>query len=53
MTKEEAIAKLTSAGASLEKREDRHGVTRSGWWMDDVWLAPANQPKVALAALYG
>jgi hypothetical protein len=53
MTNSQAIALLTADGATLEKREDAHGVTRSGWWMDDVWLAPVSQPKAALEALRG
>ena len=53
MTNAEAMQRLNEAGAKLEKREDSHGVTRSGWWMDDVWLAPTNQPKAALEALRG
>jgi hypothetical protein len=44
---------LREVGAVLEKKEDRHGETKSGWWMDDVWLAPTNQPVQALAVLRG
>lgn len=40
-------------GASLEKKEDRHGDTKSGWWVDDVWLAPKNQPEDALRLIKG
>ena len=33
-----AIDNLREAGAVLEKKEDREGKTRSGWWIDDVYL---------------
>jgi hypothetical protein len=33
-----AINNLREAGAVLEKKEDRYGTTRSGWWIDDVYL---------------
>ena len=36
---EEARRKLIEAGAKCEKKEDREGKTRSGWWMDSVFLA--------------
>ena len=28
------IEMLTEAGAVYERREDSHGITRTGWWMD-------------------
>lgn len=51
MTKEQAKQKLIAAGAVLEKREDRHGTTLSGWWMDDVYLG--KDAKVAWEAIVG
>jgi hypothetical protein len=44
---------LRDRGAVLEKREDRHGETRSGWWLDGVWLAPGSDPVHALALARG
>jgi hypothetical protein len=39
-TKEQAaIEYLRNAGAVNEKKEDEHGKTRAGWWMDTVFLA--------------
>jgi len=37
-TKDEIRAKLIEYGAKLEKKEDRSGQTRSGWWLDDSYL---------------
>jgi hypothetical protein len=53
MSNEEAVQILKDRGAKLEKKENSHNETKSGWWMDDVWLAPANQPKQALRELDG
>ena len=50
---ESARAELLERGATLEKREDAHGDTKTGWWMDGVWLAPTNKPVLALASLDG
>ena len=56
MTKPEqksAIAKreLLAAGCVFEKKEDRQGVTKAGWWQDDVFLA--STPVYALEAIRG
>jgi hypothetical protein len=51
--KAEARAELLERGAALEKKEDRHGDTHSGWWMNDVWLGPTNDPVFALLKLKG
>lgn len=51
MTKEQAIAELIERGATNEKKEDQHGETKTGWWMDTVFLA--KNPIDALAALKG
>lgn len=48
-----AINELTALGAVCEKREDTHGDTRSGWWLDGVFLAPARELKAALEAVRG
>ena len=48
-----AVAELIAAGAVKERREDRHGDTKAGWWLDGVWLAPATQPQAAVAAMKG
>ena len=53
MSKSQAITKLIEAGAVHEKKEDAQGVTRSGWWMDSVWLAPYSKPMDALRAISG
>ena len=38
MTTLEAEAKLIEAGAVKEKAEDRYGETKSGWWLEGVFL---------------
>ena len=53
MTKSQAIEKLVEMGAVNEKKEDAQGVTKSGWWMDTVWLAPASKPLEALQSING
>jgi hypothetical protein len=40
-------------GATLEKREDKWGETKSGWWMDGVWLAGPHDPDDALRGIEG
>lgn len=50
-SEEEARQELIAAGAKLEKKEDRDGRTRSGWWMDDVFLGKT--AREALAGLRG
>ena len=51
MTKQDAIEKLIEMGVTHEKKEDQFGDTKSGWWMDTVWLAPYRDPKGALDAI--
>jgi hypothetical protein len=46
LTKAEAVVLLIDAGAVLEKREDRHGDTKTGWWLDGAWLS--NDPREAV-----
>jgi len=53
MTKTDAIMVLVECGATKEKREDASGKTRSGWWLDGVWLAPAGDPVAAVRAMRG
>jgi len=53
MTNNEAIDRLIEMEASHEKKEDSFGETKSGWWMDTVWLAPYSQPREALAVIEG
>jgi len=53
MSKNEAIARLIDAGCEHLTREDRDGKTRSGWWQDDVWLAPYSQPVQAWQVING
>lgn len=42
---------LRERGAVLQCRENRHGETLSGWWIDDVWLGKTMEE--ALAAIKG
>jgi hypothetical protein len=51
LTEAQAVAVLTDAGAVFEKREDRHGATKSGWWQDGVWLA--QDPREAVRFMNG
>jgi hypothetical protein len=48
-----AIETLRAWGAELLKAEDRHGETKTGWWLDGVWLGPKNDPAAALRILNG
>jgi hypothetical protein len=49
--KENAAAELIERGAENIKKEDRFGDTRSGWWMDQTFLA--KDPVLALGVLLG
>lgn len=53
MTNAEAINQLIESGATHEKKETEQGETKSGWWMDTVWLAPYKMPQLALQKLRG
>ena len=52
-TKQEAVQMLLEAGCVHEMREDREGVTRSGWWQDDVFLGRFSDPVYAWCKLTG
>lgn len=39
MSKKEATEECLSRGYKFERRTDRYGETKSGWWCDDVFLA--------------
>jgi len=47
------VCQLEELGATRERKETDEGKTKSGWWMDTVWLAPLGDPKSALSALLG
>lgn len=53
MNKAQAERELREIGAELLKAEDRHGDTKTGWWLDGVWLAPTKDPVAALRAIKG
>ena len=53
MTNAKEIELLIEAGATHEKKETEQGETKSGWWMDTVWLAPYRMPQLALQVLEG
>ena len=38
MTTKQAEQKLIDAGAVRERRENEHGETKTGWWLDGVFL---------------
>lgn len=38
MTNEQAANELREMGAELARMEDRQGDTKSGWWLDGVYL---------------
>lgn len=50
-TTEEQKNELAEIGATYEKAEDIHGTTRTGWWLDGVYLG--KDSKQALAAIKG
>lgn len=45
------VAELASKGAWCGRREDRHGETKSGWWIDDVYLGKTERD--AMEAIKG
>jgi hypothetical protein len=51
--KELAIKELIASGATHEKKENSSGETKSGWWMDTVFLAPYGMPELAISILKG
>ena len=42
---------MTDAGAVYEKRRDKDGILKRGWWLDGVWLGESGRD--ALAAING
>jgi len=43
------VARLTDLrdrGAEFSRRENRHGETRSGWWLDGVYLGKTTRDAV-------
>ena len=44
-----AREQLVEMGAKLEKREDQHGETKSGWWLDGIYLAKTAQDALRAA----
>jgi len=51
MSTTEAIAILKDAGAINAKQEDRYGETKTGWWLDGVYLG--KDPRQAVSAMRG
>jgi hypothetical protein len=49
----EAVQTLEDHGCVREKKEDREGRTRSGWWCDDCYLGPLSDPQLAVQMLLG
>ena len=48
-----AERELREMGAELLKQEDRFGDTKSGWWLDTVFLGPKNDPEYCLRVVRG
>lgn len=53
MSNSQAVKILIEKGARHEKKEDFLGDTKSGWWMDQTFLAPYKMPQLALQVLEG
>ena len=51
--KNEQIKELIEIGATHEKKETEQGETKSGWWLDTVFLAPYSMPELALLKIQG
>lgn len=51
--KNEQIKELIEIGATHEKKKTEQGETKSGWWMDTVFLAPYSMPERALLKIQG
>lgn len=51
MTTNETKSELLAAGATLERKETTAGETKTGWWMDGVYLG--KDPHTALESLRG
>lgn len=53
MNKKEAEVRLREIGAELLKTEDQFGDTKTGWWLDGVFLGPKNDPEYCLRVVNG
>jgi hypothetical protein len=51
ISKDEAIKELKAVGAEFARRENAHGETKSGWWLDGVYLG--KDAASAIEALRG
>jgi hypothetical protein len=51
--KEGAEQQLRDMGAVRELRQDGHGAKRWGWWLDGVYLGPADDPEYSLRVATG
>lgn len=51
VAKEQAIAEMLARGYTNERKEDRFGETKSGWWCDEVYLG--KDPVEALRTANG
>lgn len=49
---EKSAKELEEMGAALEVKEDRFGDTKSGWWLDGVFLG-SNTVRALNSAKYG
>ncbi len=51
--KQKAAIQLEELGAVREKREDRFSDTKTGWWLDGVFLGPISDPVHCLNVVQG
>lgn len=42
---------LIARGAELAKMEDQHGDTKSGWWIDGVYLGKTTRDAIEALAI--
>lgn len=53
VNKAAAETELLAMGAERLKAEDRFGDTKSGWWLDTVFLGPLADPEHCLRVVRG
>lgn len=53
IAKAQAVAELEAMGAERLKKENFHGETKSGWWLDTVFLGPVSDPVHCLNVVKG